>query len=76
MDASGFLIGSNTVNGDALPQVWNLLSRLSPISHGDKVAMVFGSYGWSGEAVPGIENRSQGPAHAGYAGTAGKVQTG
>lgn len=57
LDASGFLIGSNTVNGDALPQVWNLLSRLSPISHGDKVAMVFGSYGWSGEAVPGIENR-------------------
>ena len=36
LDASGFLIGSNTVNGDALPQVWNLLSRLSPISHGIK----------------------------------------
>lgn len=57
LDASGFLIGSNTVNGDALPQVWKLLSRLSPISHGDKVAMAFGAYGWSGEAVPGIENR-------------------
>ncbi|MGI6453678.1 MAG: FAD-dependent oxidoreductase [Syntrophomonadaceae bacterium] len=59
LDASGFLIGSNTVNGDALPQVWKLLSRLSPISHGDKVAMAFGSYGWSGEAVPSIENRLQ-----------------
>lgn len=57
LDASGFLIGSNTVNGDALPQVWKLLSRLSPISHGDKVAMAFGAYGWSGEAVPSIENR-------------------
>jgi flavorubredoxin len=56
-DASGFLIGSNTVNGDALPPVWKLLSRLSPISHGDKVAMAFGAYGWSGEAVPSIENR-------------------
>ncbi|HAG11047.1 MAG TPA: MBL fold metallo-hydrolase [Desulfotomaculum sp.] len=59
LDASGFLIGSNTVNGDVLPQVWKLLGRLSPISHGDKVAMAFGSYGWSGEAVPGIENRLQ-----------------
>lgn len=59
LDASGFLIGSNTVNGDALPQVWKLLSRLSPISHGDKVAMAFGAYGWSGEAVPSIENRLQ-----------------
>ncbi|MGE5390520.1 MAG: FAD-dependent oxidoreductase [Deltaproteobacteria bacterium] len=57
IDASGFLIGSNTVNGDALPPVWRLLSRLSPISHGDKVAMAFGAYGWSGEAVPSIENR-------------------
>ncbi len=59
LDASGFLIGSNTVNGDALPQVWKLLSRLSPITHGDKVAMAFGAYGWSGEAVPSIENRLQ-----------------
>ncbi len=59
LDASGFLLGSNTVNGDALPQVWKLLSRLSPISHGDKVAMAFGAYGWSGEAVPSIENRLQ-----------------
>lgn len=57
VDASGFLIGSNTVNGDALPPVWKLLSRLSPITHGDKVAMAFGAYGWSGEAVPSIENR-------------------
>ncbi|MGS0765314.1 FAD-dependent oxidoreductase [Syntrophomonas curvata] len=58
-DADGLLLGSNTVNGDALPQVWKLLGRLSPITHGDKVAMAFGAYGWSGEAVPGIENRLQ-----------------
>jgi len=57
LDASGFLIGSNTVNGDALPPIWKLLSLLSPISHGDKAAMAFGAYGWSGEAVPSIENR-------------------
>ncbi|WP_054693197.1 FAD-dependent oxidoreductase [Syntrophomonas palmitatica] len=57
IDASGFLVGSNTVNGDALSPIWQLLNRLSPITHGDKVALAFGSYGWSGEAVPGIENR-------------------
>ncbi|MFA7148716.1 MAG: FAD-dependent oxidoreductase, partial [Syntrophomonadaceae bacterium] len=56
-EADGLLLGSNTVNGDALPQVWRLLGRLSPITHGDKVAMAFGAYGWSGEAVPSIENR-------------------
>lgn len=58
-DADGLLLGSNTVNGDALPQVWKLLGRLSPITHGGKVAMAFGAYGWSGEAVPSIENRLQ-----------------
>ncbi len=57
LDASGFLVGSNTVNGDALPPIWKLLNSLSPISHGDKTAMAFGAYGWSGEAVPNIENR-------------------
>lgn len=56
-EADGLLLGSNTVNGDALPQVWKLLGRLSPITHGDKLAMAFGAYGWSGEAVPSIENR-------------------
>ncbi|MEA4925658.1 MAG: FAD-dependent oxidoreductase [Syntrophomonadaceae bacterium] len=59
LDASGFLVGSNTVNGDALPPIWKLLSLLSPITHGDKLAMAFGAYGWSGEAVPSIETRLQ-----------------
>ncbi|MGE5380553.1 MAG: FAD-dependent oxidoreductase [Methylocystaceae bacterium] len=55
--ADGLLIGSPTLNGDTLPPVWNLLTHLSPITHGDKVAAAFGAYGWSGEAVPNIENR-------------------
>ena len=56
-DADGILIGSPTINGDALPPIWQLLIRLSPIVHADKVAMAFGAYGWSGEAVPAIESR-------------------
>ncbi len=55
--ADGLLIGSPTINGDTLPPVWNLLTHLSPITHADKVAAAFGAYGWSGEAVPNIENR-------------------
>lgn len=55
--ADGLLVGSPTVNGDALPAIWQLLINLSPIVHSGKVAAAFGSYGWSGEAVPSIEAR-------------------
>lgn len=55
--ADGLLIGSPTINGDTLPVIWQLLTRLSPINHSGKLAAAFGSYGWSGEAVPSIESR-------------------
>lgn len=55
--ADGLLIGSPTINGDALPPIWDILTRLSPITHAGKVAAAFGAYGWSGEAVPNIEAR-------------------
>lgn len=53
-------IGSPTVNADALPPVWAALSEVSvPIVRGRKAA-VFGSYGWSGEGVPFVEQRLMG----------------
>jgi flavorubredoxin/NADPH-dependent 2,4-dienoyl-CoA reductase/sulfur reductase-like enzyme/rubredoxin len=55
--ADGLLIGSPTINGDALPPIWELLTHLSPITHAGKMAAAFGAYGWSGEAVPNIESR-------------------
>jgi NADH oxidase (H2O-forming) len=55
--ADGLLIGSPTLVGDTLPPVWELLTHLSPITHAHLVAAAFGSYGWSGEAVPNIEAR-------------------
>ncbi len=58
-EADGLLVGSPTINGDVLPPIWQLLIRLSPIVHAEKVALAFGAYGWSGEAVPAIENRLQ-----------------
>jgi len=50
-------IGCPTVNADALPPVWALLCNLSvPLMRGVP-AVAFGSYGWSGEAVPFTEQR-------------------
>lgn len=55
--ADGFLLGSPTILGDALPPVWNILgSMFSPLCKG-KPAAAFGSYGWSGEAVLNLTER-------------------
>ena len=55
--ADGILFGSCTITGDTLPVIWNLLTSLNPIVHGGKYVSAFGSYGWSGEAVPNIISR-------------------
>ncbi|MDH7497364.1 MAG: FAD-dependent oxidoreductase, partial [Syntrophomonadaceae bacterium] len=55
--ADALLVGSPTLNGDAPPPVWNLLTQLSPIVHSRLLASAFGAYGWSGEAVPNITAR-------------------
>ncbi|KJS17553.1 MAG: lactamase [Peptococcaceae bacterium BRH_c4b] len=58
--APGFLIGSPTINRDAVPPVWYLLALVSAITNKGKPAAAFGSYGWSGEAVKLIEQRLSG----------------
>ena len=55
--SKGVIFGSPTMNGDALKPIWDILINLNPIVHGGKVASAFGSYGWSGEAVPNIDAR-------------------
>lgn len=55
--ADGIILGSPTMVGDALEPIWEILARLNPIIHKGKVASAFGSYGWSGEAVPNIMQR-------------------
>lgn len=55
--AKGFMIGSPTLNGDAVKPAWDLLSSICvPVNKG-KVAAAFGSYGWSGESVPMLTDR-------------------
>ncbi|MEA1048310.1 hypothetical protein U5801_00535 [Lamprobacter modestohalophilus] len=59
-EADALVFGSPTVNGDAVKPIWDLLSSLAGISLRGKIGAAFGSYGWSGEAVPMIEDRLRG----------------
>ncbi len=58
--AQALIIGSPTINGDAVKPVWDLLSSLATIRLRGKVGAAFGSFGWSGEAVGMIEDRLKG----------------
>ncbi|MDR1816560.1 MAG: FprA family A-type flavoprotein [Clostridiales Family XIII bacterium] len=55
--ADGFLLGTPTIVGEALPPIWDIATRLSAKEVGGKLAGCFGSYGWSGEGVPHIVER-------------------
>ena len=59
-EADGILIGSPTINGDAVKPAWDLLSSFARINVRGKLAGAFGSYGWSGEAVRMLEDRLRG----------------
>lgn len=55
--ADGILLGSPTILGEALKPIWDLTTCMFPGVHGNKHASAFGSYGWSGEAVPKLITR-------------------
>jgi NADH oxidase (H2O-forming) len=59
-EADGIILGSPTINGDAAKPLWDLLSSLAVINLRGKTGGVFGSYGWTGEAVPMLEDRLRG----------------
>jgi flavorubredoxin len=59
-DADGLLLGTPTINGDAVKPIWDLLSSLTVISMKGKLGGVFGSYGWTGEGVRMVEDRLRG----------------
>jgi flavorubredoxin len=54
--SGGILVGSPTINRNTLLPVYKLFSVINPIRDKGKLAASFGSYGWSGEAVPLIES--------------------
>ncbi|MGI8502977.1 MAG: diflavin flavoprotein, partial [Hassallia sp.] len=55
--ASGFVIGSPTLAGHAPTPVQTALGIVLSTATNNKLAGVFGSYGWSGEAVDLIESK-------------------
>lgn len=56
-EADGIMLGSPTINRDALAPVMNLCNTIDAISNRGKLCFVFGSYGWSGEAVATVSKR-------------------
>ena len=55
--SDAFLVGSPTINKDAVSPIWNLLSTIDAINCAKKPVATFGSFGWSGEATSQIESR-------------------
>ncbi len=55
--AAGFVIGSPTLGGHAPTPVQTALGIVLSTAANNKLAGVFGSYGWSGEAVDLIEGK-------------------
>jgi flavorubredoxin len=57
--ADAVLTGSCTINRDAPKIVWDMLASVDAINTHGRPAGAFGSYGWSGEAVPMMKDRLQ-----------------
>ncbi|ADL51410.1 FprA family A-type flavoprotein [Clostridium cellulovorans] len=56
-EASGILVGSPTINQDAVKPAWDFLSSVCAIEMRGKAAGAFGSYGWSGEGTAMMQER-------------------
>ena len=55
LDAGALVAGSPTINNNMFPTVADLMIYLKGLKPKNLVGAVFGSYGWSGEAVKQLE---------------------
>ncbi|MCX5779014.1 MAG: flavodoxin domain-containing protein [Elusimicrobia bacterium] len=55
LDAKGYLIGSSTHDNDMLPLMAGFLEFFKGLKPKKRIAAVFGSYGWGGGAIAGME---------------------
>ena len=55
--SDAFALGTPTINRDAVPPVWELVSHVDAVNCAGKPCLVFGSYGWSGEGLPNVRQR-------------------
>lgn len=51
-NSDAFAVGSPTINRNAVGSIWSLVSSIDAINSKGRPCAVFGSFGWSGEAVP------------------------
>lgn len=56
-ESDAFVIASPTINRDAVPPVWDLLSKMDAIRIQKRPVALLGSFGWSGEALAHIAER-------------------
>lgn len=54
------VVGSPTINADAVKPAWDLLSCMAFLESRGKIGAAFGSYGWSGEAQNMLYQRMRG----------------
>ncbi len=59
-ESDAVLLGSPTINGDAVKPAWDLLSCMCYLESAGKVGATFGSYGWTGEAPEMLHERMRG----------------
>ena len=55
--ADAVVLGSPTINNDAVKPVWDVINSLVTVNVKGKLGASFGSYGWSGEAVKMLDAR-------------------
>lgn len=55
LDSGALIAGSPTINGQIFPRMADVLTYLKGLKPKNLIGGVFGSYGWSGEAVKKIE---------------------
>jgi len=56
LDAQGFIFGSSTHDNNMLPAIAGFLEFLKGLKPKNRIAAVFGSYGWAGGAAKEIED--------------------
>jgi flavorubredoxin len=54
--SSGFLVGTSTLNANVPHPILHVIASLVFLNVKGKPASVFGSYGWSGEAIKTVQD--------------------
>lgn len=55
LDAGALIVGSSTLNNNMLPQMADVMTYIRGLKPAHLAGAVFGSFGWSGEAVKDLE---------------------